>query len=68
MRAAYPGAAAPSAKTLEELQTYAFFRATVASDLAEGLRTNDSEKIQQARTQAQQGPVKPLGKTSIPKR
>jgi rhomboid protease GluP len=68
MRAAYPGAAAPSAKTLEELQNYAIFRATVASDLAEGLRTNDSEKIQQALTQAQQGPAKPLGKTSIPKR
>jgi hypothetical protein len=40
----------------------------VASDLAEGLGTNDSEKIQQALTQAQQGPAKPLGKTAIPKR
>jgi rhomboid protease GluP len=58
MRAAYPGATAPSAKTLEELQNYAIFRATVANNLAEGLRANDSEKIKQALTQARQMSVK----------
>jgi hypothetical protein len=56
MRAAYPGAAAPSAKTLEELQTYAMSRATIATDLAEGLRANDRQKINHALKQARQAP------------
>jgi rhomboid protease GluP len=56
MRAAYPGAAAPSAKTLEQLQTYAMSRATIATDLAEGLRANDRQKINHALTQARQAP------------
>ncbi len=68
MRAAYPGPAAPSAKTLEALQNYAIFRATVASDLADGLRTNDGEKINQALTQARQKPALAAGKTSTPQR
>lgn len=68
MQAAYPGPAAPSAKTLDALQSYALSRASVASDLADGLRTKDSQKINQALNQARHKPALPTAKASAPKR
>ena len=66
LRAAQPGSAAPSAKTLEELQTYAIFRAGVAQDLADGLRTNNAQKIRNALNQASRAPGTQVGKPTPP--
>ncbi|OQW86016.1 MAG: hypothetical protein BWK72_19410 [Rhodoferax ferrireducens] len=68
MRAAHPGSAAPSAKALDALQIYAISRAAIASDLADGLRTNDSQKIKDALTQAQTKSPRNLAKTPPPQR
>jgi rhomboid protease GluP len=56
LRMASPGSAAPSAKTLDALQTYALFRANAASTLADGLRTKDPGKIRRALELAQETP------------
>lgn len=61
LRAASPGSAVPSAGTLEALQTYATFRANTASDLADGLRTNDPRKIRSALELAQKTPTPSVG-------
>ena len=66
LRAAQPGSAAPSAKTLDELQTYAIFRAGVAQDLADGLRTNDTQKIRKALDQANKASGIQNGKLTPP--
>ncbi|MDO8447182.1 MAG: rhomboid family intramembrane serine protease [Rhodoferax sp.] len=57
LRAANPVSAAPSARTLEALQTYASFRANAASDLANGLRANDPGRIRDALELAQKRPA-----------
>lgn len=57
LMAADPGSAAPSAKTLETLQTYATQRAQASRDLAQGLRTRDPAKIQGALERAQKPPA-----------
>ena len=51
--AATPESQAPSAAALEGLQAYALQRAQASRDLAEGLRTQDADKIRQALRQAQ---------------
>lgn len=51
--AATPGTPAPSATVLGTLQAYALQRAQASRDLADGLRTNDTEKIRDALRQAQ---------------
>lgn len=56
LTAASPSAAAPSARTLESLQSYASVRADAAHKLADGLRTRDQEKVRQAIAQARQAP------------
>ena len=61
LRAASPGSAVPSAATLEALQTYATFRANTASDLADGLRTNNPRKIRNALELAQKAPTPSVG-------
>jgi len=48
LRMANPDSPAPSAKTLEVLQTYAAFRGKTASELANGLRARDPKKINHA--------------------
>jgi rhomboid protease GluP len=53
LMAATPESQAPSAAALEGLQAYALQRAQASRDLAEGLRTNDADKIRQALRQAQ---------------
>jgi len=54
LTAANPGTGAPSAKTLEDLQTYAALRADASRDLVDGLRHKDQEKIRQALDKARQ--------------
>ncbi|MBK9444525.1 MAG: rhomboid family intramembrane serine protease [Comamonadaceae bacterium] len=54
LTAANPGAGAPSAKTLEDLQNYAALRADASRALADGLRHKDQEKIRQALDKARQ--------------
>jgi rhomboid protease GluP len=54
LMAASPGAAAPSAKTLETLQNYASLRADASRELAAGLRSQDRNKIRNALEQAKQ--------------
>ena len=56
LMAASPGGAAPSAKTLATLQSYANLRADASRDLADGLRTKDANKIRSALEQAKQAP------------
>ena len=51
--AATPESQAPSAAALGSLQAYALQRAQSSRDLADGLRTQDTEKIRQALRQAQ---------------
>jgi rhomboid protease GluP len=46
--AATPGGAAPSAPTLEKLQSYAAQRAVAARELSAGLRSRDAQKIRDA--------------------
>lgn len=53
LMAATPESQAPSAAALGSLQAYALQRAQVSRDLAEGLRTQDADKIRQALRQAQ---------------
>jgi rhomboid protease GluP len=57
LMAASPGGAAPSAKTLATLQSYATLRADASRDLADGLRTKDVNKIRSALEQAKQAPA-----------
>ncbi len=57
LMAASPGGAAPSAKTLATLQSYATLRADASRDLADGLRTKDVDKIRSALQQAKQAPA-----------
>jgi len=51
------GAAAPSARTLEMLRRYAELRGDASHALAEGLRSQDPEKIRQAMQAARQAPA-----------
>lgn len=57
LMAADPGSAAPSAKTLEALQTYATQRTAASRDLAQGLRARDPAKIRGALERAKKPPV-----------
>ena len=56
LMAATPGTQAPSAPALVALQAYASQRAQVSRDLAQGLRTNDPQKIRDALRQVQGRP------------
>jgi rhomboid protease GluP len=56
LTAVSPSATAPSARTLESLQSYASVRASAAQNLADGLRARDQEKVRQAIAQARQAP------------
>lgn len=57
LMAASPAGAAPSARTLATLQSYATLRADASRDLADGLRTKDVNKIRSALQQAKQAPA-----------
>ena len=57
LMAASPGGAAPSAKTLAALQSYANLRADASRDLADGLRTKDVSKIRGALEPAKKAPA-----------
>ena len=62
-----PASAVPSQLTLSELQAYAALRAAAASQLAEGLRAHDPQKIAQAMEQARKAALqarKPAGSVS----
>lgn len=61
LRMASPDSPAPSSKALEALQTYATFRADTASELADGLRTNDPKKIGNALKLLQETPTPDIG-------
>lgn len=52
LMAASPGEKAPSAKTLETLQTYANLRADASRELSQGLRSQDPARIRKALEQA----------------
>ena len=68
LMAATPESQAPSAAALGSLQAYALQRAQASRDLAEGLRTQDPEKIRQALRQAQRttsGASRALGPSSV---
>jgi rhomboid protease GluP len=54
LTAVSPGAGAPSAKTLENLQNYAALRADASRALVDGLRNNDQDQIRQALDKARQ--------------
>jgi rhomboid protease GluP len=58
LMAASPGGAAPSARTLATLQSYANLRADASRELAEGLRNKDVNKIRSALEQAKQAPAR----------
>ena len=71
LMAAQPGGAAPSASTLELLQTYANERAEAARELSQGLRAHDSEQIKHALERARQAGPATQGKrssTALPKK
>lgn len=57
LMAASPGGAAPSAKTLATLQSYANLRTDASRDMAEGLRSKDAQKIRNALEQAKKAPA-----------
>jgi len=61
LRVASPDSPAPSSKTIEALQTYAIFRANTVSELADGLRTNDPNKIRNALKLLQKPPAPDIG-------
>jgi rhomboid protease GluP len=66
LTAASPGTAAPSAKTLEALQTYASLRADASRELADGLRTQDQAKIRRALDKAKKAQSTPSARPSAP--
>lgn len=57
------GPAAPSARTLEILRRYAILRGDASHALAEGLRSNDGEKVRKAIETARQAPLLARGIT-----
>lgn len=62
LMAASPGSAAPSAKTLGVLQSYASQRAEASRDLAQGLRAHDPVKIRGALQRAK----RPAASEAVP--
>jgi len=54
LAAARPSSSVPSQKLLLELQTYAALRTEAARTLAEGLRTHDTQKVQDALERSKQ--------------
>lgn len=66
LTAASPGTAAPSAKTLEALQTYASQRADASRELADGLRTQDPGKIRSALDKAKKAQTGVSVRSSAP--